>query len=116
MATAQETVKIYFDLIGRRKYSDAYRLWGKDGGDTRGTTAEFARSFEPYSSYVAEIGDPTEIKTSTGQDYIAVATIARVTLKQSGVVSKQSGSVMLRRPTGASGQWRIWGTDIRARN
>jgi hypothetical protein len=113
---AQATVKTYFNLIGQRKYGEAYRMWGNDGGDTRGTAAEFANSFEPYRSYIAEVGDPTDIKTSAGQDYIAVTTKVRVTLKQSGETSDRSGPVLLRRPTGARQAWRIWGTDIRGRN
>jgi hypothetical protein len=115
-ASARETVKVYFSLIRQRKFGDAYRMWGNDGGDTRGSVADFVKSLELYGSYVAEVGDPTEIKTSAGQAYVAVAAKVRVTMKPSGAASDRSGTVMLRRPAKGDGEWRIWGTDIRARN
>lgn len=113
---ARETVKTYFDLIHQKRFNDAYRMWGNDGADTRGSAANFTKSFEPYSRYVADVGDPTAIKTNAGQDYIVVATNVRVMLKQTGATSDQSGTVMLRRPAGTGRTWQIWGADIRARN
>jgi hypothetical protein len=115
-ALARETVQSYFDLISQKKFDDAYRLWANGGADTRGTAADFAKTFEPYATYVAEVGDATEIKTSTGQDYISVATKVRVRLKQTGRTLDRSGPVMLRRSTRSNEPWRIWGTDIRSRN
>jgi hypothetical protein len=112
---AQNTVKTYFSLISQRKYGDAYRLWGNDGADTRGTIANFAASFEPFDAYTAEVGDSTEIKATAGTEYITVATTIRATRKQTGAVSTLSGPVMLRRAAASGGQWRIWGTDIRVR-
>lgn len=113
---AKETVERYFDLIRQRKFNDAYRMWGNEGADTRGSAMDFEKSFEPYSDYVAEVGDPTDIKTSTGQEYIAVAAKVRVTLKQTGASSDLSGPIMLRRPAATGAAWQIWGADVRARN
>jgi hypothetical protein len=135
---ARMIVTRYFDHIANKRYADAYRLWGNNGADTRGSLDQFARSFGSFERYDVTVGEPTEIKTSAGQDYISVAASARVKLRTANTMSDRSGTVMLRRPAspetassstpltvngpvGAAGsksetgQWRIWGVDIRAR-
>lgn len=119
-AEAKATVMRYFALIKRRDFATARLLWGNHGEDTRGTPRAFAESITMYSEYVPKVGDPTEIKAASGQQYIAVETALHVKLRATGGVAERTGVVMLRRSvdpktTDADKRdWRIWGIDIRS--
>lgn len=116
---ARETVERYFAHIRARQYGDAYRIWDKDGAAAGGTEREFAESFKIYSVYEPKTGEPTAIKTRDGVQYVLVTATTRVKNAKDGRVANRSGTVMLRRPAAAGGssegEWKIWGTDIRAR-
>ncbi len=116
---AKATVARYFDLIAQRDYAAARKLWGNGGADTRGTANQFAESFAQYAQYDPAVGEPTEIKTTGGKQYVLVQAKLHVVIKKSGRVSDREGVVMLSRSedrqTGDPDKrdWRIWGVDLR---
>lgn len=117
---ARDTVERYFAHIRAKRYGDAYRIWDKDGVATGGSEQDFAETFKIYSVYEPETGEPTAIKTRDGVQYVLVTATTRVKNAKDGRVANRSGTVMLRRPAAAGagesgGEWKIWGTDIRAR-
>lgn len=119
---ARETVERYFDLIGKKDYAGAYRLWGNDGKDSGGSVEAFAASFAPYAKYEPEAGNPTEIRARDGMQYILVTARAHVENRKTGKTSERSGTVALRRstdpndPVADKRDWRIWSVDLRVAN
>ncbi|OYY91395.1 MAG: hypothetical protein B7Y45_03725 [Sphingomonas sp. 28-66-16] len=121
-AEAKAVAERYFDLIEKKKYRDAWLLWGNGGADSKGTATQFADSFKPFSVYEPTVGEPTEIKARDGQQFIAVAASAHVKIRKTGKEQERSGVVMLRRSADPSEtidekkNWRIWGVDLRVRH
>ncbi len=116
---AKATVAKYFDLIAHRDYDAARKLWGNGGADTRGTPVQFARSFTQYTRYDPSVGEPTEIKTTQGKQYILVQASLHVVMKGTGRISDREGVMMLSRSADRQNgnpdqrDWRIWGVDLR---
>lgn len=119
---ARQTVERYFTLIDQKNYRDAYLLWGEQGGDTRGTLEKFEATFKPYSEYRQQVGEPTAIKVAEGKQYILVTATIDVKNRKTGKAAHREGTVMLRRSADPKEtapdkkDWRIWGTDIRAKS
>jgi hypothetical protein len=72
---AANVVQTYFALIGEKKYGEAYRLWGDQGAATGQAEADFAKSFDAYRSYNAQIGAPGPIEGAAGSLYVEVPVV-----------------------------------------
>jgi len=116
---AQALARQYMTLVNAGKYGEARAMWGHGGADVGGSAADFASSFDSFSSYVGEIGDPTDITTTGDEQFVAVAAKANVTLRKSGDKRILVGLIRFRRPTKAVGKdpnsakWTIWAVDLR---
>ncbi|MEO5939162.1 MAG: hypothetical protein ABIQ43_09160 [Sphingomonas sp.] len=106
-------------LITTKDYAAARAMWGHGGADVGGTTEEFARTFAQYSHYEGEVGDPTEIKTSAGQEFVAVPAKAIVILEKTGEKRVLAGLIRFRRSSEGvekdpnHRRWTIWAIDLR---
>lgn len=116
---AQALARRYMTLINAKDYAAARAMWGHDGADVGGSTEDFARTFAPFSRYEGEIGDPTELKTSAGEQFVAVSAKAHVTLQKTGEKRDLVGLIRFRRPADGAAKnpgqekWTIWAVDLR---
>ena len=116
---AKAVVEHYYALIKQEKFAEARLLWDDDGAASGGDAKAFAATITPYSEYVPTIGDPTEVKTTAGKQYVGVAAKLHVKRRSNKAVADRDGAVLLRRaavatPGAARPEWRIWSIDIRA--
>ena len=85
------------------------------GGEGEGAEA-FARSFAPYRSYRAMVGEPSEPVAASGWSFVEVPVMITGTLKD-GKGFGSAGSISLRRAAGAPGatpaqkKWHIYTGD-----
>jgi hypothetical protein len=105
-------VQKYYALLEAGRPADAWRLWS-DGAPGRAASAEaFARAFDRYADYHAQIGAPGEIEGAAGSSFVEVPVVIYGRLK-SGEEVHQSGSATLRRVNDVPGStpeqrsWRI---------
>lgn len=117
---AKLVVQLYYTLIAQRRYAAARKLWGQGGAESGGDVAAFAKGFERYAAYASEVGEPTDIKSSDGKQYISVHVTVTAQRKGSTQISTIDGPILLRRasdptePDADKRDWRIWGADVRA--
>lgn len=108
---AANVVQTYFALIGEGKPAQAWALWS-DGGKASGqASAEgFARSFDRYAQYDAQIGAPGPAEGAAGSIYVSVPVVIYGRLK-SGEELHERGEVQLRRVNhvpGSTAEQRAW--------
>ncbi|MBO9714399.1 hypothetical protein [Sphingomonas sp.] len=90
-----DVVQRYFALIEAKKYGEAWTLW-EDGGKASGKTPEaFAKDFEAYSTYHANVGAPGDVDAGAGQRYVTVPVIVYGRLKQGDKRFDLKGNVTL---------------------
>jgi hypothetical protein len=114
-------LKKYHALIGQKRYSEAWALWGHDGADSRMTAAEFAASFEKYASYGAKLGEPGGIDAGMMQRWIEIPVTVTGTLND-GSAFKLEGPMILHHiaqemtdVTPEQKAWRIRESDLKPR-
>lgn len=108
---AADVVQTYYALIGEKKYAQAWVLWSYDGKASGQPTAEaFARSFDRYSQYNAQVGAPGEPEGAAGSIYVSVPVVIYGRLK-SGAEVHEKGAADLRRVNdvdGSTAEQRRW--------
>jgi hypothetical protein len=108
---AANVVQTYYALIGEGKYAQAWALWGYDGKASGQPSAEaFARSFDRYVQYNAQIGAPGEPEGAAGSIYVSVPVVIYGRLK-SGAEVHEKGTADLRRVNnvdGSTAEQRRW--------
>jgi hypothetical protein len=87
-------LKKYHVLIGQKRYSEAWALWGHEGADSGMTGAEFAASLEKYASYHAKLGEPGGIDAGMMQRWIEIPVTVTGTLND-GSAFKLEGPMIL---------------------
>lgn len=65
---AANVVQTYFALIEEKKYGQARALWGPNAPDA----AAFAKGFDAYSEYHAQVGAPGGMEGAAGSSYLDV--------------------------------------------
>jgi hypothetical protein len=111
---AADVVQTYFALLGEAKYGEAWRLWS-DGGKASGQPdgAAFARSFDRYAQYNAQVGAPGVPEGAAGSSYVSVPVVIYGRLK-TGQEVHEKGEAQLRRVNDVPGataeqlKWRIF--------
>jgi hypothetical protein len=115
---AANVVQTYYALIADRDYSQAWRLWGDEGKASGQQEAAFARSFDQYTSYNANVGAPGRIEGAAGSRYVEVPVQVYGQLK-SGEAVNLIGTVGLKRTAEVSGStpeqraWRIAAAELK---
>jgi hypothetical protein len=108
---AADVVQTYYALIGEQKYEQAWALWSYDGkASGQPDAATFAKSFERYAQYNAQVGAPGEPEGAAGSSYVSVPVVIYGRLK-SGAEVHEKGRVDLRRVNdvdGATAEQRRW--------
>lgn len=108
---AADVVQTYYALIGEGKHAQAWALWSYGGKASGQPTAEaFARSFDRYAQYNAQVGAPGEPEGAAGSIYVSVPVVIYGRLK-SGAEVHEKGMADLRRVNdvdGSTAEQRLW--------
>jgi hypothetical protein len=116
---AARVVERYYGLIEAGRYAQAYQLW--EPGRAGMNAQAFARSFDRYAEYHANIGAPGEIEGAAGSRFVTVPVQPYGRLKAGNRAFNMRGTITLRRvaevpgSTAAQRRWRIHGADIKPR-
>lgn len=107
---AANVAQTYYALLGEKKFAEAWKLWG-DGGKASGQTADqFARGFENYAQFNAQVGGPGPIEGAAGSLFVEVPVVIYGRLKD-GEEVHESGKAVLRRVNdvpGSTAEQRAW--------
>jgi hypothetical protein len=108
---AAGVVQTYYALIGEGKYAQAWALWS-DGGKASGQPSgeAFAKSFDRYAQYNAQIGPPGDTEGGAGLIYVSVPVVIYGRLK-TGAEVHEKGVADLRRVNnvdGSTAEQRRW--------
>lgn len=107
---AAQVVQSYYALLESGRRAEAWQLWSK-GAPARAADAEaFARQFDRYADYHAQIGGPGEIEGAAGSLFVEVPVVIYGRLK-TGEAVHQSGVATLRRVNdvpGSTAEQRSW--------
>ena len=110
---AAQVVQSYYALLESGREAQAWKLWS-DGAPARAASAEaFARQFDRYADYHAQIGAPGRVEGAAGSLYVEVPVVIYGRLK-SGAEIHESGTATLRRVNDVPGSteeqrsWRIY--------
>lgn len=108
---AANVVQTYFALLEGGKYREAWRLWADGGRASGASSAEaFAKGFDRYSEYHAQVGAPGEPEGAAGSSYVSVPVVIYGRLK-SGAEVREKGEAVLRRVNdvpGSTAEQRKW--------
>ncbi|QNM82442.1 hypothetical protein H8M03_10555 [Sphingomonas sabuli] len=110
---AGQVVQLYGGLLEQRKFAEARRLWGDNGGASGMTETQFAAAFDKYDVIHSEVGKPFGLEGAAGSSYISVPFRLFGTLKQGGEFNLV-GPLVLRRVNdvpGSSDAQRRWHID-----
>lgn len=114
---AANVVQTYYALIGEHRYRDAWSLWTQSGEGSGMTADAFAKSFDVYESYNANIGAPGEIEGAAGSLYVTVP-VQIYGRRKSGEEIHGLGKATLRRVNDVPGStpeqraWHIFKIDV----
>lgn len=108
---AADVVQTYYAHLGHQAYGKAWALW-RDGGKASGyATAEaFAKSFDRYAQYDAQVGGPGPMEGAAGSSYVTVPVVIYGRLK-TGAEVHEKGAATLRRVNdvpGSTPEQRTW--------
>ena len=109
---AAQVLQRYYALVESGRATEAWRLWSQGSPGRVGDAATFARQFDRYADYHAQIGAPGELDGAAGSVFVDVPVVIYGRLK-SGAEVHQSGSATLRRVNDVPGStpeqrsWRI---------
>lgn len=114
---AGQVLDRYFALVEERRYLDAYRLWSDGGRATGDSAAAFAKSFDAFREFHAEVGEPGEPQGGAGSIYIEIPVRLHGRMKD-GKEFRSRGIMILRRVNNVPGstaeqrQWRIYNSEF----
>lgn len=109
---AAQVVQSYYALLESGRRAEAWRLWSEGAAGRAADAEAFARQFDRYADYHAQIGAPGEIEGAAGSLFVEVPVVIYGRLK-SGEEVHQSGVATLRRVNDVPGStpeqrsWRI---------
>jgi membrane-bound inhibitor of C-type lysozyme len=108
---AADVVQTYYAELGQKAYAKAWALWA-DGGRASGfASAEaFAKSFDRYAQYDAQVGGPGAPEGAAGSIYVTVPVVIYGRLK-TGAEVHEKGEATLRRVNdvpGSTAEQRRW--------
>lgn len=109
---AANVVQTYHALLEQGRFGEARRLWDDQSRASGLSEAEFARSFERFAEYHAEIGAPGRIEGAAGSLYVQVPVVVSGR-RSNGREFRRSGMITLRRVNDIPGSteeqrhWRI---------
>ncbi|CAN7355260.1 MliC family protein [Phenylobacterium sp. LjRoot219] len=116
---AAQVVQSYYALLESGREAQAWKLWS-DGSPDRAASAEaFARQFDRFADYHAQIGAPGRVEGAAGSLYVEVPVVIYGRLK-SGAEVHESGKATLRRVNDVPGSseaqrsWRIYKIELRS--
>lgn len=118
VADAVAVAETYFRLIGERDYRAAYNLWRDEGQATGMSARQFADSFDRYSRYSGEIGEPGRVDAGGGQRNIEIPATVSARMRDGGKSVRMEGAITLQRTAAIEGtlqvdrRWRIRDTDF----
>ncbi|WP_333567318.1 hypothetical protein [Sphingorhabdus sp.] len=112
---AKLTVERYFAMVASESYDTAWQMWDNEGKAWGGDAESLAAFYQRYESFDPEVGDPTEVKTLDGRQFVHVEVRARAKLKSNKRDIALNGRVMLQRNTEVQNgtDWFIGGMDLR---
>ncbi len=99
---AADVLRLYYALIGERRYPQAHKLREPNGADADA----FAAHFERFASHGVTVGTPSEPVEAGGWLYVEVPVHTYGTMKD-GTPFGSAGTVTLRRRA-RDGEWRIF--------
>ena len=106
---AANVLQTYYALIEAGKYADAWKLREQSRKARSSDAAAFARQFERYAEYHAQVGSPSPVHGAAGSLYVEVPVQLYGRTKE-GKPFSTAGTVTLRRSNapGGSSEWRIY--------
>ena len=109
---AAATLKRYYARIEAGDYDAAWEMRSGEKNET--ARRRFADNFRAYSTYHADVGEPSEPVTANGWAYVEVPVMIRGTFR-GGRPFASAGSVTVRRAAAGEGDrgWRIYTGDKR---
>lgn len=117
-AGAARIVRAYYDRIARGDYAAARGMWDDNGEASGLTPADYAKRFDRFADFKAEVGDAGRINAGAGQRYVEVPVTVTARMKDGGEVLERRGIVTLHRTgdiegaTPAQQRWRIASAEI----
>lgn len=117
-AAAARIVQAYYDRIARGDYAAARAMWDDNGEASGLTAADYAKRFDRFADFKAEVGDAGRINAGAGQRYVEVPVSVTARMKDSGETVERRGIVTLHRTgdiegaTPAQQRWRIASAEI----
>lgn len=115
---AARVVRAYYARIIRGDYAAARAMWD-DGGEASGLTpADYAKRFDRFAAFRAEVGTPGRIDAGAGQRYVEVPVRVSGRMKEGDKPFEKRGIVTLHRTgdiegtTPAQRRWRIASAEI----
>ena len=110
-SAAKQVVQRYYAAISGGDYAAARKYW-ENGGDASGRSAEaFAKQFDRYSSFQADIGAPGRIDAGAGQRHVDVPVTLHGTMRGGATAFRTKAVVTLHRTAavdGASADQQRW--------
>lgn len=112
---AQQKVQEYFALVSSQNYEAAWAMWGLDGKAWGGDVNSFAEFYGKYESFDPQVGEPTEVKTVDGRQYVHVEVKARAKMNTGNRILDLTGKMLLHRDLDEQNEtdWYIGGMDLR---
>lgn len=117
-AGAARIVRAYYDRIARGDYAAARAMWDDNGEASGLTPADYAKRFDRFAEFRAEVGDAGRINAGAGQRYVEVPVTVTARMKDGDEVVERRGIVTLHRTgdiegaTPAQQRWRIASAEI----
>lgn len=118
VADAVAVAETYFRLLGKGDYRAAYNLWRDEGQATGMSARQFADSFDAYTRYSGEIGEPGRVDAGAGQRHIEIPVAIAARLRDGNRSVRMEGELILQRSAAIDGtlqadrRWRIRDTNF----
>ena len=116
---AGNVLQTYYALMADKKYGEAWNLWAAGSETRQQSAADFARSYDAFATYNANIGAPGKLEGAAGSVFVKVP-VQVYARRRDGMSVNLVGSATLRRSNGVPGAtkeqlaWRIQSIDVAA--
>ncbi len=115
---AARIVRGYYARIARGDFAAARAMWDDNGEASGLSAADYAKRFDRFAEFRAEVGTAGRIDAGAGQRYVEVPVRVFGKMKEDGAAFERSGIVTLHRTgdiegtTPAQRRWRIASAEI----